>query len=56
MLFCSDINAIKSKTVNEIKPENWSNEDTGKILAWSKGQLNGKKWKDATYKYKVLLF
>ena len=46
-------NPIKSKAVQEVKPENWSNEDTGKVLAWSRGQLNGKKWKRATYNYKV---
>ena len=48
-----DQNPIKSKAVQEVKPENWSNEDTGKVLAWSRGQLNGKKWKRATYNYKA---
>jgi len=51
MLFC-DPTPISSKDVEEIKPENWSNEDTGKVLAWTKAQLNGKKWKSATYNYK----
>lgn len=54
MLFC-DPTPISSKDVEEIKPENWSNEDTGKVLAWTKAQLNGKKWKSATYNYKVIL-
>jgi len=48
-----DQNPIKSRAVKEVKPENWSNEDTGKVLAWSRGQLNGKKWKKATYNFKV---
>ena len=47
-----DQNPIKSGAVKEVKPENWSNEDTEKILAWSK-TLKGKAWEEATHNFKV---
>ena len=47
-----DQNPIKSGAVKEVKPENWSSEDTGKVLAWSR-ELKGKAWEKATHNFKV---